>query len=344
MSGGIDSSVAAALLVDQGWEVMGLSLHMFKEGSRCCSIDDVNRARKICDRLGIHHYVMNVVDEFREAIIRPFADAYAQGRTPNPCIFCNRDFKFGALLRRALQLGCSHVATGHYVRVEQRADGYHLLRGADPAKDQSYFLHRLSQDQLAHVVFPLGGHTKEEVRTIAAAKALPVEGARETADLCFITAAGPAPLVESFHPELATAGAVVDTSGHELGRHHGVHHFTIGQRKGLGVAAKQPLYVQSLRPDRNEVVVGPRSDIFWESCRVDDVFWTTPTPPSDGARVRVQIRYRHEGVAATLSLVDSHSYGVHFTEPQFAVAPGQAAVFYEGDEVLGGGWVEKPET
>lgn len=340
MSGGIDSSVAAALLREQGWEVIGLSLHMFKEGSRCCSIEDVNRARRVCDRLGIRHYTMNVVDEFREAIVGPFTAAYAGGRTPNPCIFCNRDFKFGAMLRRALQLGCSHLATGHYVRVEQRADGFHLLRGLDHAKDQSYFLHRLSQDQLSRVLFPLGAMTKPEVRAYAAAHELPVEGARETADLCFITAAGPAPLIEQYHPEAAREGAIVDGEGRKLGTHRGIHHFTVGQREGLRVAAGVPVYVRELSAETNTVVVGRRPEIMTKTCRVREPFWTTPSPPADGASVAARIRYRTPAAPAVFRR-EADDLLLDFDEPQFAVAPGQAAVLYDGDEVLGGGWIER---
>jgi tRNA-uridine 2-sulfurtransferase len=339
MSGGIDSSVAAALLVEQGWEVIGLSLHMFKEGSRCCSIEDVNRARRVCDRLGLRHYVMNVVDDFKDAIVKPFTDAYASGRTPNPCIYCNRDFKFGALLRRAEQLGCSHVATGHYVRIEQRPDGYHLLRGLDRSKDQSYFLHRLTQAQLARCRFPLGDITKTEVRAIAAAKQIPVEGMRETADLCFITAAGPAPLIEQFHPEAARTGDIVDTAGKKLGTHRGLHHFTVGQREGLRVATGRPMYVKSLEPETNTVVIAPRDGVLTKACHLREFFWQTPTPPTAPAKLSSRIRYRSPAVAATLTQRDGN-WHLEFDEPQFAVAPGQAAVLFEGDEILGGGWIE----
>lgn len=341
MSGGIDSSVAAALLVEQGHEVIGISLHMFKEGSRCCSIDDVNRARRICDQIGMRHYVMNVVEEFKEAIIRPFADEYARGQTPNPCIFCNRDFKFGALMKRAHQLDCTHLATGHYVRVEERDDGFHLLKGMDPGKDQSYFLHRLSQQQLAHAMFPLGALTKAAVRAYALEKRLPVEGARETADLCFITDAGPAPLVESYHPELGHEGAILNAAGQTVGRHRGIHHFTIGQRKGLGVAARAPMYVKNLNAKDNVVTVAERSELFSSSCQLADVFWTTPSPPVAEMMVSARVRYRHEGVAARLKMQDTGTWLLDFEEPQFAVTPGQAAVMYDGDEVLGGGWITK---
>ena len=343
MSGGLDSSVAAMLLADAGWEVIGLSLHMFKEGSRCCSIEDVNRARRVCEHLGLRHYTMNVVEQFREAVVRPFAATYAAGRTPNPCIFCNRDFKFGALMRRALDLGCSHVATGHYVRVEQRPDGFHLLRGVDRAKDQSYFLHRLAQDQLSRTLFPLGGMTKPEVRALAAARQLPIEGARETADLCFITAAGPAPLIEQYHPEAAREGTIVDTAGRKLGTHRGLHHFTVGQREGLRIAAGSPLYVRELDAATNTVVVGPRAEVLSASCLLRDVFWTTPTPPASGSPVAARIRYRSPPAAATVAHVADAVWRLDFAEPQFAVAPGQAAVLYDGEELLGGGWIDRAD-
>ena len=344
MSGGIDSSVAAALLVDEGWEVMGFTLHMFKDGSRCCSLEDVQRARRVCDHLGIRHYTLNVVDAFEEQVIRPFAAAYAAGRTPNPCIFCNRHFKFGELVTRARALGCTHVATGHYVRLATDADGVtRLRRGRDPGKDQSYFLHRLTQDQLRACLFPLGDLLKDEVRRIAAEKQIPTTGMRETADLCFITAAGPAPLIEKYHPDAHRRGPIVDESGHTLGAHEGIHHFTVGQREGLRVAAPQRLYVRELRPETNTVVVGPRARAMSRGCTVSDLYWQAGRPPRPGAPLTVRLRYQHPGVAARLELDDSTEARIAFAEPQFAVTPGQAAVFYENDVVLGGGWIEKAQ-
>ncbi len=342
MSGGIDSSVAAALLVEQGWEVFGFTLHMFKDGSRCCSLEDVERARRVCDHLGVRHVVLNVVDEFEEAVIRPFAAAYAAGRTPNPCILCNRLFKFGALMDRARQLGCTHLATGHYVRLEPRSGGFALRRGVDEGKDQSYFLHRLTQDQLARCLFPLGALHKDEVRRIAAEKGIPTAGMRETADLCFITGKGPAPLIEKYHPEVAREGAIIDETGRALGHHAGVHHFTIGQRGGLRVAAAQRLYVSRIDTAANTVTAAPRAALNATGCRVSDIFWQhphTPSPPHP-LTLCVRLRYQHPGVAASLELDDSGGGILQFAEPQFAVAPGQAAVFYDGDTVLGGGWIE----
>ncbi len=340
MSGGIDSSVAAALLVEQGWDVIGFTLHMFKEGSRCCSLEDVQRARRVCEHLGIRHYTLNVVEDFEREVIRPFADAYAAGRTPNPCIFCNRHFKFGELVNRARALGCSHVATGHYVRIEHGVDGARLRRGRDPGKDQSYFLHRLTQDQLQTCVFPLGELLKADVRRIAAEKQIPTTGMRETADLCFITDAGPAPLIERYHPEVRRAGPIVDGAGRTLGAHEGLHHFTIGQREGLRIAAPHRLYVSELRAESNTVVVGRREEIMRDACIVSDVFWQLGRPPAAGTSMTVRIRYQHPGVGAELEFADKDRLVLRFAQPQFAVTPGQAAVFYDGDVVLGGAWIE----
>jgi tRNA-specific 2-thiouridylase len=340
MSGGIDSSVAAALLVDDGWEVIGFTLHMFKEGSRCCSLEDVQRARRVCEHLGIRHYTLNVVEDFEREVIRPFAAAYAAGRTPNPCIFCNRHFKFGELVTRARALGCTRVATGHYVRLEQTPAGPRLRCGRDPRKDQSYFLHRLTPDQLQLCVFPLGELLKDDVRRIAAEKKLPTDGMRETADLCFITDAGPAPLIERYHPEVRREGPIVDEAGRALGTHLGLHHFTIGQRTGLRVAAPQRMYVRELRPSTNTVVIAPRARVMSVGCEVSDLYWQGPRPAS--GPLRVQLRYQHRGVLAELTELPEGRARLLFAEPQFAVTPGQAAVFYHDDVVLGGAWIETP--
>ena len=336
MSGGLDSSVVAALLLEKGYEVIGLTLHLFKEGSRCCSLEDVQRAQRVCDQLGIRHYTLNAVDHFEETIIHPFVDEYARGRTPSPCVLCNQNIKFGILHTRAQQLGCSHVATGHYVRLEQQADGWHLFRGRDAKKDQSYFLHRLSQDQLARSLFPLEGWSKDEVRAYAEQHALPVSisSKAESQDLCFITEAGPAPFVEKYRPEIRQPGAIRDAGGQALGEHHGIHRYTVGQRKGIGIPSTAPLYVKEIDPVTNTVFVGFRQQIERASCFVDDVHWIAGHPPADELPLRVRLRYRHAGVPCRLQRDE-----VLFDEPQFAVAPGQAAVFYHQDEVLGGGWI-----
>lgn len=343
MSGGLDSSVVASLLKDEGYDVIGLTLHMFKEGSRCCSLEDVQRAQRVCEHLGIRHYTLNAVDLFEETIIRPFVDEYARGRTPSPCVLCNQHIKFGILHTRAQQLGCTHVATGHYVRIEKQADGWHMFRGRDAKKDQSYFLHRLSQEQLERSLFPLEGWSKDEVRTYAQERNLPVSGssATESQDLCFITEAGPAPFVEKYRPDLKQQGAIRNPDGDTLGSHLGIHRYTVGQRKGLGVAATAPLYVKEIDPITNTVFVGFRGQVQSEGCRVDDVCWIAGCAPDEHKDYAIRLRYRHGGVSSRFTALDERTLHVQFHEPQFAVAPGQAAVFYRGDEVLGGGWIGK---
>jgi tRNA-uridine 2-sulfurtransferase len=341
MSGGLDSSVVAALLVEQGHDVIGLTLHMFKEGSRCCSLEDVQRAQRVCAHLGIRHYTLNAVELFEETIILPFVEEYAKGRTPSPCVLCNQYIKFGILHERARQLGCAHVGTGHYVRIEQQPDGWHMFRGRDAKKDQSYFLHRLSQQQLAQSLFPLEGWSKEDVRAYATEKQLPiaVSSQSESQDLCFITAAGPAPFVEKYRPDLRKTGAIRNPDGTELGSHEGIHRFTVGQRKGLGIAATAPLYVKEIDPVTNTVFVDFRHGVQSHGCRVDSVRWIAGAAPDPQRVYSVRLRYRHQGVPARFETVDPETFVLHFEEPQFAVAPGQAAVLYDGDEVLGGGWI-----
>lgn len=347
MSGGVDSSAAAALLVEQGHEVVGLTAHLWREGSRCCSLDDVRRAIKVAEALKIPHYVVDSVEAFTGMIVHPFVSEYEHGRTPSPCVRCNQVIKFGILLREAMQLGCTHLATGHYARVEQRPDGFHLLRGTDAQKDQSYFLHRLFQDQLRHVLLPLGGRTKPEVVEYVKSKGLPVPASGESQDLCFVPQDGYAAFVEKWRPALKRPGVIVNTRGREVGRHDGFYRFTIGQREGLGVASATRLYVKEIHADTNTVVVGERDEVTCGACVVEDVHWISGKAAGEGARCSVQLRYRHRGEPSILSPLPSGGVRVTFDEPQFAVTPGQAAVFYDGDEVMGGGWIAgnlKPET
>lgn len=343
MSGGLDSSVVAALLKEQGHEVIGLTLHLFKEGSRCCSLEDVQRAQRVCDTLGIRHYTLNAVDYFEDTIIQPFVDEYARGRTPSPCVLCNQHIKFGILHTRAEQLGCSHVGTGHYVRLESSPGGWRLFKGRDAKKDQSYFLHRLSQEQLGRSLFPLEGWSKDEVRAYATEKALPVSvsSKSESQDLCFITEAGPAPFVEKYRPELKREGTIKNPEGEVLGAHQGIHRYTVGQRKGLGIASTAPLYVKEIDPVTETIFVGFRGQVQDEACCVEDVHWVSGEPPPLDRPYLIRLRYRHQGVSCRIEPEDERAYRVHFDDPQFAVAPGQAGVFYDGDEVLGGGWIAR---
>lgn len=339
MSGGLDSSVVAALLVEQGYAVVGVTAHLWREGSRCCSLDEVKRAIRVAEVLGIPHYVIDAIPMFGERIVHSFVTEYARGRTPSPCVQCNQVIKFGVLLRDAMELGCTHLATGHYARVGSLGGRWRLRRGVDVRKDQSYFLHRLFQEQLAHTMFPLGEWTKEQSVDYARKRGLPVAFNAESQDLCFVPEEGYAAFLEKRRPDLRKEGPIVDTKGREVGRHNGYYHFTVGQREGLGVAAKERLYVKEVRAETNTVVVGAREDILREQCAVEDVHWISGAPPADGAECRVQLRYRHKAVPCRVRLAGEGRAQAVFGEPQFAVTPGQAAVFYADDEVLGGGWI-----
>jgi tRNA-specific 2-thiouridylase len=339
MSGGLDSSVAAALLLEQGHAVIGLTANLWREGSRCGSMEDVTRALKVAEFLQIPHYVVNAIEFFSEMIVHPFVNEYVRGRTPSPCVRCNQLIKFGVLLRDAIQLGCTHITTGHYARIEKRADGFHLLKGLDLDKDQSYFLHRLDQAQLEHILFPLGDLTKPQVMEYAKQKGLPVNFDSESQDLCFIGEEGYVPFLEKRRPDLRKQGPIVDTAGLKIGRHNGYHRFTIGQREGLGVSAKHRLYVKEVHPETNTVVVSNQKDVMCGRCLVEDVHWISGRAPSDEIACVVKLRYRHQGVPAIVHPLKESRVEVILKEDQFAVTPGQAAVFCDGDEVLGGGWI-----
>jgi tRNA-specific 2-thiouridylase len=344
MSGGLDSSVVAALLAGRGFEVIGLTLRLFREGSRCCSQEDIERSQRVCHHLGLKHYSVNAIDLFDRRIIQPFVEEYLGGRTPSPCVLCNQHIKFGILQERALQLGCTHVATGHYVRLERRPDGWHLLRARDAKKDQSYFLHRLSQAQLGRSLFPLAGLKKTEVAQYAREKELPVDASSksESQDLCFVSNDGHGALVEQYRPERRGEGPIVDGAGRRLGTHPGIHHFTIGQRRGLKVAAPHRLYVRRIQPETNTLVLGRADEVCDRSCRVRDMHWIAGAAPAAEFDADVRIRYRHPAARARVWVEDGGRLRLEFDEPQFAITPGQAAVLYAGDEVLGGGWIESP--
>ncbi len=343
MSGGTDSSVAAALLVEQGWDVIGLTAHMWKEGSRCCSMEDVARAKSVCAELGIRHYVVNAQDRFTERVVAPFVDEYASGRTPSPCISCNQFIKFGFLLNRAVQLDCQILATGHYAQIEERDGRFHLLRAADPKKDQTYFLHRLSQQQLAHIRFPLGGWTKDDVKKWSDDHRLPVVPRGESQDLCFVEAGKYAEFVETHAPEVKKKGKLLDEQGNELGEHEGIHRFTVGQRGGTGVATGERVYVSDINADENIITLSPREHVMQSNCIVTDAHWISGAFPvgtqQPESNLTVQPRYGHPGAPAAIEKINDTEFRVVFDEPQFALTPGQAAVVYSGDETLGGGWI-----
>ena len=348
MSGGVDSSVAAALLVEQGYEVVGISLRLAdpkvsgdEATGGCCSIDDFADARRVAERLGFPHYVLNMSDEFHEAVVKPFAEEYLGGRTPLPCARCNEVVKFDRLVTRALALGADHVATGHYARVQEGR----LLTGVDRAKDQSYFLFGIPARNLSRVLFPVGHLTKPEVRAIARAKGLPVHEKPESQELCFVPTGDYAGWIERFAPDRAPGeGEIVDAAGGVLGTHTGAHRYTVGQRKGLPGGRKHPLYVIQVDAAANRVVVGEEPALAREALIASRVNWLGE--PRFGTPVTVKIRHKNEPSAAVVEPVGGRAgtVRVRFAEPKKAVAPGQAAVFYDGDQVLGGGWIEEGQT
>ncbi len=339
MSGGVDSSVAAGLLLEQGYDVVGVSLRLWEGGDpgpRNCS--DHRGAAEVAALLGIPHTVLDQRDDFRKAVVTPFAQGYRAGVTPNPCVACNRRFKIEKLLEWAEARGISRVATGHYARTRHRCGEALLLRGTDRRKDQSYFLFALSARQLAHIVFPLGDLRKDAVRAKARTMGLPVAERPESQDIClgdYRTVV--ASLAGSGQPG---SGEVVDSRGNVLGHHQGVHRFTVGQRRGLGIAAPRPLYVLHIDAERRRVVVGPREALRTPSFTASGLNWLA-APPTEETAAEVQVRYRSQPVSCTLRPLDGDGVAVRPDEPLASVSPGQAAVFYRDDQVLGGGWIDK---
>jgi tRNA-specific 2-thiouridylase len=342
MSGGTDSSAAAAMLVDQGYEVIGLTAHMWKDGSRCCSLEDVERARRVCAHLDIRHYVVNAQEIFTDKIVDPFVAAYAAGRTPSPCIYCNSFVKFGFLVDRAVQLNCDHLATGHYACVEKRGDGkYHLLAAKDANKDQSYFLHRLDQKQLSFLLFPLANLPKPEVKAYSKARGLPIVSRGESQDLCFIEEGKLPDFVEQRYPSVIQRGEIRDQEGKVVGHHEGLHRFTVGQRGKLGIALGERMYVKRLDKENNVVEVAPRPGVMKSKCTLSDIHWIAGVAPEGEIRCEVRPRYRSNGATATVRVSNDRNAIVEFDAQQFALTPGQAAVFYSEGEVLGGGWIDE---
>ncbi|MGE5219414.1 MAG: tRNA 2-thiouridine(34) synthase MnmA [Chloroflexota bacterium] len=340
MSGGVDSSVAAALLVEQGHDVQGVSLRMWEEnrGPRVCS--DHRGATEVAGRLGIPHTLLDLRGQFIETVVKPFAADYLHGRTPNPCVACNRDFKLGRLLQWARQRGVDYVATGHYARLtrNESTGRVSLLRGADRGKDQSYFLFSLAREQLDHTLFPLGEMRKPQVREYARRLGIPAAERPESQDICF---GDYKTLVASYARESERSGGeVVDRSGRVLGRHGGIHRVTVGQRRGLGIAAAEPLYVVEIEDDSNRVVVGKKHELLSMGLTARTVHWQE-LPNESEIEAEVQIRYRAVPVACVIRPQSDSRCEVRFHGPVAAVAPGQAAVFYRGDKLLGGGWIER---
>lgn len=343
MSGGVDSSVAAALMVEAGHEVVGLAMKTHnlepRHNRACCTPDDMRDARRVAASLDIPFYVLNYAELFREQVVGPFAEAYARGETPNPCIVCNEQVKFVPLLERARLLGAERLVTGHYARIGNDEQGRAvLLRGLDPDKDQSYFLYRMTQEQLQQVWFPVGHMTKPQVREHAERLGLVTAQKHESQEICFVGDEGYPATVEKILNRSLPEGNIVDQDGKVLGRHRGIHYYTVGQRRGLGIAAETPLYVIRVNAADHTVVVGPRNALLDSGLRLKELRWTAAIPEDD-EEVLVQQRYRGRPVSARL-----FGERLHFAEPTLPGAPGQAAVIFRGDQVLGGGVIASTST
>ncbi len=351
MSGGVDSSATAALLLEQGYDVVGITLKLWPQDcvsraeDKCCGPQAVTDARAVCHQLGIPFYLVDEAAEFRATVIDYFASEYRAGRTPNPCVMCNQNLKFGRLITRADQLGARYVATGHFARVEscmtEGGPRTRLRRGLDPRKDQSYFLFSLSQAQLGRVLFPLGARSKADTRAVARASSLKTADKEESMEICFVPDNDYGRFLEQANLAQPHEGDIVDPEGRVLGRHRGIEFYTIGQRKGLGVSAPKPLYVLDLDAARNRVVVGDESALARSEFEVERCNWIAFDPPPGRFEATAQIRYHHPGTPATVTALEHGRAKVKLHTPQRAVTPGQAAVFYQRDLVLGGGWIVK---
>jgi tRNA-specific 2-thiouridylase len=359
MSGGVDSSAAAAILKKQGHELVGFTMQLWNQRrglsvdengeplpSRCCSLDDVYDARRVAEELGFPFYVLNLEREFERDVVQPFVNSYLAGETPIPCVSCNSRLKFASLDRLATSLGCEKVATGHYARVEYdpTANRYQLLRGRNLQKDQSYFLWELTQDQLSRAWFPLGEMSKPEVRDVARQQQLAVADKAESQEICFVPDGNYSAFIDRYleaenqQESRPQPGPIVDRNGLVIGEHTGIHRYTVGQRRGIGIASERPLYVIAVDSPGNRIVVGDNEELLRREFVAANVNWIIG-PDSDAVRAEVRVRYRHEAAPATIHISGNNRARIEFDEPQRAITPGQATVFYRGEEVLGGGWI-----
>ncbi len=348
MSGGVDSSATAALLLEQGFDVVGVTLKLWPQDcvsraeDKCCGPQAVMDARSVCHKLGIPYYLIDEAAEFQNKVIQYFADEYRAGRTPNPCVMCNQNLKFGTLITRAKQLGAEKIATGHFARVETTAEGRVLLkRGRDSRKDQSYFLFSLRQDQLAFSMFPLGEKTKADTREVARECQLKTADKEESMEICFVPDNNYGGFLQKTNLVAKHVGEIVDTSGKKLGEHEGIEFYTVGQRKGLGISSPKPLYVLELDPVNNRVIVGDDSLLERDEFVVERCNWIPFETPPEQIEASAKIRYNHPGTASTITPLENGSARVKLHIPQRAITPGQVCVFYQEDLVVGGGWIAR---
>ena len=344
MSGGVDSSVAAALMVDKGYDCMGCTMRLYENDmvgkdlfDTCCSLADTQDARAVCDRLGIDYQIFHYEAEFRENVIEPFVCSYERGETPNPCIRCNKYLKFDILYQKGREMGFDYIVTGHYARIEEKDGHFYLLKAKDLNKDQSYVLYDLTEEQLSHTFFPLGEYTKTEARGIAEEKEFVTSHKSESQDICFVPDGDYEAMIKRYRGKEYPSGDFVDVNGNVLGQHKGIIGYTIGQRRGLGIPDKKRLYVTKLDVQNNQVVLGDNEDLFKREVQIRDFHWITGDAPKNEFRCSAKIRYRHKEQPGVCSINNDGSAIFTFDEPQRAITPGQSAVLYDGDYVLGGG-------
>lgn len=343
MSGGVDSSVAAFLINNQGYECIGGTMKLINKYSTenaCCTSDDIEDARSVAEKIGMPYHVFDFEDAFREKVIDNFIECYEKGGTPNPCVYCNRYLKFEKLLDKAIELDCDYVATGHYAQVEFNGERYILKKAVDSAKDQSYFLYSLTQEQLKHTLLPLGGLTKEEARKIAEENNFTNSRKKDSQDICFVPDGDYVSVIKNITGKTYPDGSFVDRQGNILGRHKGIINYTIGQRKGLGLSLKEPMYVCDKCMENNTVILGKNDDLYSKQLKATDFNWILYENPPQEIRVKARIRYRQEEQWATVRVIDEKNVSIEFDEPQRAIAKGQAVVLYQEDVVVGGGTIE----
>ncbi len=348
MSGGVDSSVAAFLMHERGFDCMGCTMRLYENDmigedifGTCCSLNDTNDARAVCDRIGIPYNIYHYEAEFRDKVIEPFVCSYERGETPNPCIGCNRYLKFASLYEKALELGYDNIVTGHYARIVMENGHFYLKKALDLSKDQSYVLYNLTEEQLKHTYFPLGDLSKSEVRDIADKNGFVTSHKKESQDICFVPDGDYAGMIKRYRKKSYPKGNFVDLEGNVLGEHEGIIEYTIGQRRGLGIPMGRRLYVKMLDVEKNEVILADDKDLFTGDFDIRDFSWITGDAPTDEFRCLAKIRYRHKEQPATVRIMDNGLAKVIFDEPQRAITPGQSAVLYDGDTVLGGGIIDR---